>query len=409
MNILTLNIGSGSQRCSVFRIGSELPADPQEPLWKASIESTFPGQVADELLCTISGESVDESREVLPAKLSLEERIENLLTRLWSGTDAPFAGSAEIDLVVHRVVHGGAEFSKAVSIDSSVETAIERYAAFAPLHNPNNLRGIKAAQRLVCDQAPHYAVFDTSFHLTIPESAAVYPGPYEWLEKGIRRYGFHGTSFRWAAHQASRILPHRDPPLRLVICHLGGGCSLAATVDGRSVDTTMGFTPLDGISMCTRSGAIDPSIVLYLLREGASVDEVEKILNKQSGLKGLSGMPGDTRVILDKMRGGDERARLAMEVFVHRLKAGIGQMITSLEAIPDALIFTDAIGMESSWVRARVCNAFGFLGIWLDQRLNAESRPDTNIAERDSRFPVLIIEGREDWEMARQCHALRPS
>jgi acetate kinase len=191
----------------------------------------------------------------------------------------------------------------------------------------------------------------------------------------------------------------------LILCHLGGGCSLCATVGGRSIDTTMGFTPLDGIAMCTRSGALDPGILLYLLRQGVSTDDLEKLLNKQSGLKGLSGLSGDTRVLLPAATRGDDRARLAIDVFIHRLQAGIGAMLASLGDVPHALVFTDAIGESEPSIRAAACAPFAFLGLDLDMQKNDASSLDTDLATESSVIRVLLIKSREAWQIARECHA----
>jgi acetate kinase len=314
---------------------------------------------------------------------------------------------AEIDAVGHRVVHGGTEFDRAVFVDAHVEAVIQRLAAFAPLHNPVNLEGIQVARDIFGSEVPQIAVFDTSFHRTLSEAAATYPGPYEWLEKEIRRYGFHGTSFRWASGQAARLL-HRenDPELRLIICHLGGGCSLAATVGGKSVDTTMGFTPMDGIAMCTRSGALDPGILLYLMRQHADVDALEKTLDRESGLQGLSGLPGDTRILIPAAGRGNRRAGLAMDVFIHRLQAGLGQMMASLNGRPDAIVFTDAIGEDEPAVRLRACEPFKFIGVEVDPGKNSTSPMDTDISTPQSPVRVLIVKSREDWQIARDCDEL---
>jgi acetate kinase len=198
----------------------------------------------------------------------------------------------------------------------------------------------------------------------------------------------------------------KDPNLRLIICHLGGGCSLAATIGGRSLDTTMGFTPLDGIAMCTRSGALDPGILLFLLKRNPDLKKMEQLLNEDSGLKGLSGLPGDTRIILAEAQKGNEKARLAMDVFIHRLQAGIGQMIASLRNCPDAIVFTDAIGEDEPFVRAKACEPFQFLGLEIDSERNQASTLDADISTSTSKVRVLIIKSREDWQIAEDCHRL---
>jgi acetate kinase len=278
------------------------------------------------------------------------------------------------------------------------------------LHNPINLEGIRVAREILGPKVPQIAVFDTSFHRTLSEAASTYAGPFAWLKSGIRRYGFHGTSFRWASGQAARLLKRDDnPALRLIICHLGGGCSLAATIGGKSVDTTMGFTPLDGIAMCTRSGALDPGILLFLMRENPDVDKLEKTLERESGLQGLSGLPGDTRILLPAAKKGNERAKLAMDVFIHRLQAGIGQMMASLDGRPDAIVFTDAIGEDEPLVRSRACEPFKFMGVEVDLEKNATSPVDSDISLANAPVRTLIVKTREDWQIARECHELRQS
>jgi acetate kinase len=410
MNLLVLNSGSGSHKCSLFRAGNVLPVEPLEPVWKAVIMSTSPGSTAEELSLTIEGEGRKSERKTLPAELSSRKRVEYLLQRLEEDKASILPGTAEIDAVGHRVVHGGTDYDKAVVVDAHVESVIQRLAVFAPLHNPVNLEGIQVAREILGSAIPQIAVFDTSFHRTLSEAAATYPGPYEWLEKGIRRYGFHGTSFRWASGQAARILRREtDPGLRLIICHLGGGCSLAATVGGKSVDTTMGFTPLDGIAMCTRSGALDPGILLYLMRQNPDVDALEKTLDRASGLQGLSGLPGDTRILIPEAGKGNRRAKLAIDVFIHRLQAGMGQMMASLNGRPHAIVFTDAIGEDEPLVRLRACEPFRFIGAEVDPGKNSTSPLDADISVPKSPVRVLIVKSREDWQIARECHDLLSS
>jgi acetate kinase len=404
MNLLVLNSGSGSHKCSLFRMGNVLPVEPLEPVWKGVIMATSPGSKAQELSLTIECEGKEPERTTLPADLSSRKRVEFLLKRLEEDKASVLKATPEIDAVGHRVVHGGTEYAKAVVVDAHVESVIERLAAFAPLHNPVNLEGIQVAREILGSKIPQIAVFDTSFHRTLSEAASTYPGPFEWLEKGIRRYGFHGTSFRWASGQAARLLKRENnPALRLIICHLGGGCSLAATIGGKSVDTTMGFTPMDGIAMCTRSGALDPGILLFLMRENPDVDKLEKTLDRESGLQGLSGLPGDTRILVPEADKGNQRAKLAMDVFIHRLQAGIGQMMASLDGRPDAIVFTDAIGEDEPAVRIRACEPFKFIGVAVDPEKNAASPLDSDISLPKAPVRVLIVKSREDWQIAREC------
>jgi len=369
--------------------------------------ATDPGSTAQELSLTIECEGNKTERKALPSDLSSKKRVEYLLKRLEEDKLAILKGTPEIDAVGHRVVHGGVDFAKAVVVDADVESVIQRLAVFAPLHNPVNLEGIQAVREILGSKIPQIAVFDTSFHRTLSEAASTYPGPFAWLQKGIRRYGFHGTSFRWASGHAARLLKREnDPALRLIICHLGGGCSLAATIGGKSVDTTMGFTPMDGIAMCTRSGALDPGILLFLLRENPDVDKLEKTLDRESGLQGLSGLPGDTRILVPEASKGNQRAKVAMDVFIHRLQAGIGQMMAALNGRPDAIVFTDAIGEDEPLVRSRACEPFKFIGVQVDPEKNVTSPLDTDISFPENAVRVLIVKSREDWQIARECFVL---
>ena len=407
MNLLVLNSGSGSHKCSLFQTGKTLPDQALEPVWKAVIMATDPGSSSQELSLTIEVKGRKKERKALSADLSSRKQVEYLLKRLNDDQSSFLKDAAAIDVVGHRVVHGGTEFEKAVLVDAHVESVIHRLAVFAPLHNPVNLEGVQVAREMFGSSIPQVAVFDTSFHRTLSDAVATYPGPYEWLEKKIRRYGFHGTSFRWACGQAARLLKRQDDSeLRLIICHLGGGCSLAATVGGKSVDTTMGFTPMDGIAMCTRSGALDPGILLYLMRQNSDVDALEKTLDRGSGLQGLSGLPGDTRILIPEASKGNLRAKLAMDVFIHRLQAGIGQMMASLNGGPDAIVFTDAIGEDEPLVRSHACEPFKFMGVEVDLKRNATSPMDADIAFPKSAVRVLIVKSREDWQIARECHDL---
>jgi acetate kinase len=408
MKVVVLNAGSGSQKCSLFELPNEsLTDEPVDPIWEVKLDSTAPDQPQGKLLvrATLHGEDIEVG--AVDESAPTAERIEYLLRMLWDGPAKVIGEFGKVDVIGHRVVHGGAEFDEAVRVNAEVEAAIERFACFAPLHNRSNLTGIRVARELFGEEQRQFAVFDTAFHRTLSTAAATYAGPSAWLDQGIRRYGFHGTSFRYASGRAAQLLGRiNDPELRLILCHLGGGCSLCATLDGRSIDTTMGFTPLDGLAMCTRSGAVDPGILLYLLRQGVNANELENMLNKASGLKGLSGLSGDTRVLVPAAARGDEHAQLALDVFLHRLQAGIGQMLASLGAAPHAFVFTDAIGEDEPSVRAAACAPFVFLGLHLDPQRNDASLLDTDLATEASAIRVLLIKSREAWQIARECHAL---
>lgn len=307
------------------------------------------------------------------------------------------AAGVDLDAVAHRVVHGGPHFTKPVVIDDAVRRTIHELEDLAPLHNAPALSGIEEAMSAHPD-VPHVAVFDTAFHATIPPEAATYAIPQAWREEwGIRRYGFHGLSVQWASEQV------RVP--RLVVCHLGGGCSVTAVRDGRSVDTTMGFTPLEGVPMSTRSGSVDPGAFLYLLRQ-AALDEkaLDHALNFDSGLIGLAGS-GDMSELEARVAHGDPAAELAVEVFAYRVAAGVAGMAVATGGL-DALVFTAGIGERSSLARARVCSRLEFLGVALDASLNDTAEPDADLASTDSNVRIVVLEAREDLVTARAARAL---
>lgn len=409
MKIVVLNAGSGSQRCSLFEL-DRLPlvaAEPLDPVWEATFDATAPGQPAGRLRVKVRRTGGEIDGGLIDAGLSTGERVTRLMSRLWEAPGAPLRSAAEIEVVGHRIVHGGDRFDRATRIDAGVEAAIADLSAFAPLHNPTGLAGIRAARDLCGPGATQVAVFDTAFHRTLPEPAATYAGPYEWRRQGIRRYGFHGTNFRWVAERTAHLLGRTgDPGLRLVLCHLGGGCSLCATLGGRSIDTTMGFTPLDGIAMGTRSGALDPGILIYLQRQGWTADRLETLLNRESGLKGLSGISGDTRELLPRAQAGEVRAVLALDVFIHRLRAGIGQMLAALGGRPDALVFTDAMAEDEPGLRAAACAPFVFLGLRLDAEKNRQAVADAELTTPTSDVKAWLVKSRESWQIARECREL---
>jgi acetate kinase len=275
-------------------------------------------------------------------------------------------------------------------------------SVFAPLHNRAELEGIDIIEKHL-GNIPQVAVFDTGFHSHLPEAAAVYPGPFEWLAQGIRRYGFHGINHQYCAERAAQLLGRELNSMKLVTCHLGNGCSLAAIRNGRSVDTTMGFTPLDGLMMGTRSGSLDPGILTYLMREEkSSGKQLDDLLNTKSGLLGISGVSGDMRQIVATMNDGNSRAKLAFEMFVHHLQSGIGGMIAALGGI-DALIFTAGIGENSPEVRTATCANFAFVGLKLDRTKNIPYSADQDVSLPDSKVRVLVIHAQEDWAIARDC------
>jgi len=402
MKILVLNAGSSSQKCSLFQIADSIPPSPPDPLWQAEIDWSGAGASGSELrLENSSGAKIAETVSVTKHT----DAIGKMLEHLWTGPTKGVASPRDADVVGHRVVHGGAKLVKPTRVTPEVRNAILKLSELAPLHNRIQVDCMNEVDKQL-GAVPQVAVFDTAFHAHMPIEAAVYPGPYEWLGEGIRRYGFHGINHQYCAERAWQILKEKGPALRLISCHLGNGCSLAAIRGGRSVDTTMGFTPLDGIMMGTRSGSVDPGILFYLMQKhGSNANELDQILNRKSGLLGISGLSNDMREILSAKNRGNERAALAFDIFIHRLRSGIGGMLAALGGL-DALIFTAGIGENSPDVRFAACAAFDFLGIKLDQERNLLSPRDQDIATSDSRVRVLIIRAREDWAIARDCWKL---
>jgi acetate kinase len=328
-----------------------------------------------------------------------------LLGELASGKTRVLASLSEIDVVGHRIVNGGRNSNQPTVITGEVKAAIEKMAVFAPLHNRLELEGIALIEKL-CGAVPQIAVFDTGFHHKLPEAASIYPGPYAWAQKGIRKFGFHGINHQYCSQRAVRLLNRNLADLKLITCHLGNGCSLAAIRGGQSIDTTMGFTPLDGLMMGTRSGSVDPGILTYLMREenqdGRALDEM---LNSKSGLLGISGISADMREITAAMQSGNQRAQLAFDMFIHRLRAGIGSMLAALGGA-DAIVFTGGIGENSSEVRAAACSHFTFLGLALDSAKNTAQLSDQDIATAESKVRVLVVRAQEDWAIARECWKL---
>jgi acetate kinase len=347
MKILVLNGGSSSFKCRLDEVGpGPLPSEPPKPAWEAHIDLNTGGRISEVL---------DTTLKSVP------------------GT---------IDIAGHRIVHGGPKYRISTLLTPEVRATIALEAEVAPAHNRFELAAIDAVDRVFGAEIPQAAVFDAGFHATLAPAAYVYPGPYEWLSDGIRRYGFHGISHQYAARRAAEIIGRES--LRLIVCHLGNGASLAAVRDGKSVDTTMGFTPLEGLMMGTRCGSIDPAILVYLLRHrGYTADQLDRILNRESGLLGISGVSGDMREILAAIEQGNQRAKLAFDIYAHRLCREIGAMAAVLGHV-DAIVFTGGIGENCAPLRARVLDQIEFL--------------------RDAQ--VLIIHAEEEWEITRECHRL---
>ncbi|WGV24864.1 acetate kinase [Halotia branconii] len=399
MKVLILNAGSSSQKSCLYEIADDaLPNEAPQPLWEGKVNWTQDRGVAEIKVKTATGETLQESIY----GDSRRAHVAYMLYTLSRGATKVIGQLSEIDVVGHRVVHGGQNYRGSVIVDEDVKKAIASLSNLAPAHNPAALEGIEAIEQSL-GEVTQVAVFDTGFHATLPDAAAIYPGPYEWVEQGIRRYGFHGISHQYCSSRAADILGRDLTSLRLITCHLGNGCSLAAVKNGRSIDTTMGFTPLDGLMMGSRCGSIDPGILIYLLRQSNySAESLDYLLNKASGLRGISGVSSDLPQVMEAIAQGNYRAQLAWDIYVHRLRSGIGAMLTSLGGL-DALIFAAGIGEKSPGIRQAACEALGFLNLKIDPEKNQHHPVDEDIATPDSAVRVLVIRTQEDWAIAQEC------
>jgi acetate kinase len=402
MKILVLNAGSSSQKSCLYDLEDALPEIPPEPIWEASIDWTHHEGFAEIKVKLQHGRVLEEEIAVT----SRSEIITHMLESLWIGESPVLQSPSEIDIIGHRVVHGGAEYRQSTLINNEVKEAIAKLSVFAPVHNPANLEGINAAEKLF-GNIPQVAVFDTAFHAHLAPAAYTYAIPTKYTEQGIRRYGFHGISHQYCRDRAASILNRNIKDLRLITCHLGNGCSLAAIRNGQSIDTTMGFTPLEGLVMGSRSGSIDAGILIHLLRQpDMDVEKLDRILNRESGLLGVSGISADLRLILQAIAEGNSQAQLAFDVYVHSLRSHIGSMLASLGGL-DVLVFTAGVGENAPAVRAAACAGFEFLGLKLDLDKNNQRLLDVDIAAPDSTVRVLVIHTQEDWEIARECWNLK--
>lgn len=390
MSVFVLNAGSTSLKCGLFAESGEVIV---------SVHLDWADGRREQARCSIrqAGQVMERGRVEVPDDAAA--------ARCALATVREAVGAAAIRVIGHRVVHGGAEFRRATRLDAEVKAAIGRLGTLAPLHNPPALRGIEAMERAL-PGVPQVAVFDTAFFASLPPRAYLYPVPEEWHRKwGIRRFGFHGLSHAWCAGRSAELLPVRKSPLRLISCHLGGGCSAAAIRDGEAVATTMGFSPLEGLMMATRSGSIDPGILLHLLRQpGVDLATLDRELNQASGLLGISGLSSDWAAVEQARAEGHPRATLAFDMFVDRVRGAVGSLATALGGL-DALVFTDRIGEGSPALRAAVCENLEFLGLRLDPAGNESARADVDIAGANSAVRVLVLRAEEEWMVAREARA----
>ncbi len=395
MKILVINSGSSSIKFELF----DMPSERREA--KGLLQRI--GESESRLTCTIGQVAHDIARPIADHEQGLKLIVEVLTDPARGGVD----DVSRIGAVGHRVVHGGEAFSETVIIDDAVEQAIDENCALAPLHNPPNLMGIRVARRLF-PGVPQVAVFDTAFHQTMPRHAYLYPIPYDLYETlKVRRYGFHGTSHRYVTARAAALLGREVETTNVITCHLGNGCSMAAVLGGRSVDTTMGLTPLEGLMMGTRSGDIDPAIVAFLHNtRGLSVAEIDKLLNKQSGLLGVSGVSNDVRSLLDAEAEGDTRAGLALDMYCYRVRKYIGAYTAVLGTV-HAVVFTAGVGENSAVIRARILKGLGPLGYELDSGKNDQAvGVEADVATSDSSSRILVVPTNEELMIARDTFRL---
>jgi len=400
MKILVLNSGSSSQKSALFELGPEPSVDPVPALWEGKLE--WDGNKETVTIENSAGQKIRAEDEIGPG--GRQGSLEKLLENLWTGPTALLKKATEVNAIGHRIVHGGPTLSEPSRLTPEVRKAIADVASIAPLHNQAGLQGIDLSSKLF-PGTPQIAVFDTGFHRTLPDEAKIYAGPYSWYEQGIRRYGFHGINHEYCAQRAAQMLARDLSSLKIITCHLGNGCSLAAIDAGKSIDTTMGFTPLEGLVMGTRGGSFDPGILIHVLRSGTDLPDLDETLNRESGLLGVSGISSDMREIVKAMNGGNARARLAFEIFIHRLCAGIAAMTASLRGV-DALVFTAGIGENSADVRQAAGERLRFLGIGVDEAKNSSAHLDGEISDKDAGVRVLVIRAQEDWAIAQKCERM---
>ncbi|WP_346887237.1 acetate kinase [Clostridium sp. UBA1056] len=335
-----------------------------------------------------------------------KDAIKLVLDALVDTNHGVIASMDEISSVGHRVVHGGEKYSESVVIDDAVMESLEECVKLAPLHNPANIIGINACKSLM-PNTPMVAVFDTAFHQTMPKTAYMYPLPYDLYTKyGIRKYGFHGTSHKYVSSECAKLMGKDIKDVKIITCHLGNGASLAAIKDGHCVDTSMGFTPLEGIAMGTRCGNIDPAIVTFLMNEGKmTAKEVDNLMNKQSGVLGLSGVSSDFRDIEDSAKKGNERAALALDVYNYRVREMIGAYAAGMGGV-DAIVFTAGLGENAIETRADICRGLEFLGIEIDDAKNNVRGKSTEVSKDGAKVKVFVIPTNEELVIARDTKEL---
>jgi acetate kinase len=399
VRILVLNAGSSSLKFQLIDTdGAAIAESRDRRLARGQVE-----RIGGQAIVTLAAADAAPTKSTAPIR-DHAAAVEHVITWL-AGSDSGVAieSVAEIEAVGHRVVHGGERFTHSTRIDDEVRRELEELIELAPLHNPHNLRGIAAARSALGTGIPQVAVFDTAFHHSLPDTAYLYAIPYQLYRRHrVRRYGFHGTSHRYVAYRYHQLTGRTRDQTKIITLHLGNGASACAIVGGKSVDTSMGFTPLEGLVMGTRSGDIDPAILDFVsAKEGLSLHELDSMLNKQSGLLGLSGLTADMRELLaEEAEHGDRRARLAVDLFCYRVKKYLGSYLAAMNGA-DAIVFAGGIGENSPDVRARICAEMDWLGISLDPAKNASLAGEGRIDAEDSRLQLWVITKDEELLIAR--------
>ncbi len=397
MKILVINAGSSSLKYQLIDMETE------QVMAKGLCERIgIDGHLKHTPL--VGGKSVFSEDVAMPTH---SEAIAAVIEKLTSEEYGVVKSMKEIDAVGHRVVHGGEKFASSVKIDDAVMATLDECTPFAPLHNPANITGINACKAVMGDDVPMVAVFDTAFHQTMPGKAYMYALPYEYYEKdGVRRYGFHGTSHRYVSSRCAELMGKPIEDLKIVSCHMGNGSSICAVDGGKCVDTSMGFTPLVGLPMGTRCGDLDPGVMQYLMHKyGYDIDEMLTILNKKSGVQGISGVSSDFRDLDDAAEAGNARAQLALDMFAYWVAKVAGSYVAAMNGV-DAIVFTAGVGENSKGTRAAICEYFGYLGIKIDDAANSKRGEDIMISTPDSKVKVFVIPTNEELVIARDTKAI---
>jgi acetate kinase len=395
MKILVFNTGSSSVKYQVF------DAEKEKSLVKGLVEKV--GEQGSRLTQSLNGDKTI-ALEIKKDVKDFNQAIELVKEALEHDSNIALDDINEIFAVGHRVVHGGEDFYKSTVIDEKVLAGIEKYSELAPLHNPANLAGIKACMKIF-HNVPNIAVFDTAFHHTMEKRAYLYAIPYDLYEnKGIRKYGFHGTSHRYVANRSAEMLDKDIKDLKIITCHLGNGASITAVDGGKSVDTSMGFTPLEGVIMGTRCGDLDPAVVFYLIEhEHMTLEEVNNLLNKKSGLVGISGVSNDIRSIKKSADNGNEHAKLALEMYAYRIEKYIGAFAVVMGGV-DIIVFTAGVGENNPFIRKNICKNLGVLCVKIDDKENVSELEEKIISTEDSGTKVFVIPTNEELLIARDTY-----